>query len=160
MIFYCINYFQFKAGYDVEQSTSSTSNQGYLNIYMRTSKASTAYYDCRFDFLIPTDVDSGTLVVDQGTTKGNSASHSSGINNGCSGSNNISEYLAANPDAVLGVGNVELYSFVLNSGSTNQNNEGLKTCWSDISITTTDEGGDTTYIDIYEFTTLPSGVFN
>ncbi len=145
------------------QSTSSTTNQGYLNIYMRRSQGSTAYYDCRFDFLIPTDANEGTLTVNKDTPKGNSATFNGGNSNKCSESNTISEYLMENPDAVLGAGNagyVELlYAFVLSSGSTNQNNEGLKTCWSEISIATTD-GDDTTYVDIYEFTTLPPGVFN
>ncbi|KAK1743240.1 hypothetical protein QTG54_005861 [Skeletonema marinoi] len=151
---------EFKVGYDVvSPSTSSNSNQGYLNIYMRTGETSTAYYDCRFDFLVPTDEDSGTLLVDQDKQKGNSASHSSGDSNGCAESTTIKEYLAANSNAVLGVGNVEVYAFVLNTGSTNESNVDLKTCWSDITITTTD-GGDETYVDIYEFTTLPSGVFN
>ena len=74
---------------------------------------------------------------------------------GCAGSTTIKDYLAA----VLVVGHVEANAFVLNTGSTGQNNEGLKTCCADIYITTKD-GGDETYVDIYEFTTLPSGIFN
>ena len=102
---------------------------------------------------------SGTLSVDHDTPKDNSASQISGNSIGCAGSTTIKDYLAANPLAVLVVGNVEANAFVLNTGSTGQNNEGLKTCCADIYITTKD-GGDETYVDIYEFTTLPSGIFN
>ncbi|KAL7439483.1 hypothetical protein ACHAXM_007097 [Skeletonema potamos] len=60
--------------------------------------------------------------------------------------------LAANPNAVMGVGNGEKYAFVLNTGSTGQNNSGQHTCWSDVSIERVDAAG-TKFFDTYEFTT-------
>jgi hypothetical protein len=80
-----------------------------------------------------------------------------GDNNGCPGQSSttkitIKDYLTANPNAVMGVGNGEKYAFVLNTGSTNQDNSGQHTCWSDVSIERVDAAG-TKFFDTYEFTT-------
>lgn len=102
-------------------------NEGYVNLYMRSDPGDTNYYDCRLDFLIPNPsvFTSGEpireLVIDHTTTATSSTA-------GCGGSNSIGQYLAANTNAVLGVGNGEGYAFTLNTGSTNQNNFGLKVC--------------------------------
>eukprot|EP00984_Skeletonema_dohrnii_P014340 scaffold6002_cov70-Skeletonema_dohrnii-CCMP3373.AAC.3 len=55
-----------------------------------------------FDFLVPIDEDSGTLLVDQDFW--DSASHSSGNDNGCADSTTIKEYLVATRNTVLCVG--------------------------------------------------------
>ena len=58
----------------------------------------------------------------------------------------------------MGVGNGELYTFVLTTGSTNQAQEGLKTCWSNVSITVNDGSDPSTgviQVDQYAFDTLP-----
>ena len=102
-------------------------NEGYVNVYMR-SGVNTNFYDCRLDFLIQdtslfTSGDATReLVIDHTTT-----TTASGRSCGTS-PYSIGQYLANNPTAVFGVGNGELYTFTLDTGSTNQNNQGLKVC--------------------------------
>ena len=102
-------------------------NEGYVNVYMR-SGVNTNFYDCRLDFLIQvtslfTSGDATReLVIDHTTT-----TTSSGRSCGTSPFS-IGQYLANNPNAVLGVGNGELYTFTLDTGSTGQDNQGLKVC--------------------------------
>ena len=125
---------------------------GYLNMYLRVDENSTAYYDCNLDFnILPNEVGTGTLSVTPKTVV--SAARSSGNDNGCDGGTTIEDYLDANPDAVMGVGNGELYTFVLNTGSTKQDNENLEICWGDVSIKHVDEAGNI-YANTFEFTTL------
>jgi hypothetical protein len=133
---------EFKVDYDVIDSPGA--NTGYLNFYLRSAASNTNYYDCRFDFLIPNAVGRGTLAITPDTVK--SAS-------GGSCPSTIKDYLAANPNAVMGVGNGEKYAFVLVTGSTGQNNSGQHTCWSNVSIERVDAVG-TKFFDTYEFTTL------
>eukprot|EP00573_Skeletonema_grethae_P010410 CAMPEP_0201697318 /NCGR_PEP_ID=MMETSP0578-20130828/10683_1 /ASSEMBLY_ACC=CAM_ASM_000663 /TAXON_ID=267565 /ORGANISM="Skeletonema grethea, Strain CCMP 1804" /LENGTH=338 /DNA_ID=CAMNT_0048183463 /DNA_START=76 /DNA_END=1092 /DNA_ORIENTATION=+ len=149
---------KFSAGYDF-RSTSGGSG-GYLNLYLRVDGSSTAYYDCRLDFLIPNVEGTGTLVVTPETI-GSSNPRTTGTNpgddNGCPSPNgqiSIQDYLAANPDAVMGVGSGgELYAFVLNTGSTGQDNSGQEVCWSDVSIQYYDESG-AIQVESFEFTTI------
>ena len=54
----------------------------------------------------------------------------------------------------MGAGNGEFYTFTLDTGSTNQNDKGLKVCWSDVSITTDNGSGGATQIDNYAFAEL------
>jgi len=102
-------------------------NEGYVNVYMR-SGVNTNFYDCRLDFLIQdtslfTSGDATReLVIDHTTT-----TTASGRSCGTS-PYSIGQYLANNPTAVFGVGNGELYTFTLDTGSTNQNNQGLEVC--------------------------------
>jgi hypothetical protein len=135
---------EFKVDYDVIASPGT--NTGYLNFYLRSAASNTNYYDCRFDFLIPNVAGTGTLAITPDTVKSASGGAS------CGGSTTIKDYLTANPNAVMGVGNGEKYAFVLNTGSTNQNNSGQHTCWSDVSIERVDAAG-TKFFDTYEFTT-------
>ncbi len=135
---------KFSAGYDFRSVKGGSG--GYLNLYLRATD-NTNYYDCRLDFLIPNQVGSGTLVVTPETVPGSSR----GI--GCGGTPTIEQYLAANQDAVMGVGNGELYAFTLNTGSTNQDNSGQEICWSDVSIRTVDDAGNI-YATNFEFTLL------
>mmetsp|Transcript_38580 Transcript_38580/g.92925 ORF Transcript_38580/g.92925 Transcript_38580/m.92925 type:complete len:119 (+) Transcript_38580:997-1353(+) len=112
----------------------------------------TNYYDCRLDFLIsdtsvsipgdPTRV----LVIDQTTT-----TTSQGPAGSCGSTSpySIGGFLADNPNAVFGVGTPQLYTFTLDTGSTNMNNENLKVCWANVMITT----GDTEVVR-YAFDTL------
>ena len=105
---------------------STFKNEGYVNVYMR-SGVNTNFYDCRLDFLIhPSLFTSGDatreLVIDHTTT-----TTSSGRTCGTPPFS-IGQYLANNPNAVFGVGNGELYTFTLDSGSTGQDNQGLKVC--------------------------------
>ncbi len=147
---------KFSAGYDFRLPSGGSG--GYLNMYLRVGESSTAYYDCRLDFSIPNVVGSGTLVVTP-ETKGSSNQRTSGNNpgnpNGCpiDGQISIQDCLSDNPNAVIGVGNVEAYTFTLNGGSTNQNNDGQWICWSDVSIQIYDETG-AIQVQSFEFTTL------
>ena len=125
-------------------------------MYLRSAASSTNYFDCRFDFVIPdVVVESNTLVITP-DTNGVANKRTGSINAAGScegGTTTIKDYLTANPNAVMGVGNVEKYTFVLNTGSTNQNNSGQHMCWSDVVIQRVDEAG-TKFFDTYEFTTL------
>ena len=106
---------------------STFKNEGYVNVYMR-SEVNTNFYDCRLDFLIQdtslfTSGDATReLVIDHTTT-----TTSSGRTCGTP-PYSIGQYLANNPNAVFGVGNGELYTFTLDTGSTGQDNQGLKVC--------------------------------
>jgi hypothetical protein len=144
---------EFKVDYNV--ISAPTTNTGYLNMYLRSAATSTNYYDCRFDFVIPDVVESRTLQITP-DTNGVANKRTGSINAAGScegGTTTIKDYLTANPNAVMGVGNVEKYTFVLNTGSTNQNNSGQHMCWSDVVIQRVDEAG-TKFFDTYEFTTL------
>ena len=143
---------KFTVDYDVRSSTAS--NNGYLNMYLRSAD-NVVYYDCRFDFSIPDAVGTGTLEVTL-DTEGTAVPYSSGTNAGTSCNNALTTlraYLDANPNAVMGVGNGEPYTFVLNTGSTNEDNSGQETCWSDVAITRNDDTG-ATFVDAFEFTTI------
>jgi hypothetical protein len=147
---------KFSAGYDF-RSTSGGSG-GYLNLYLRVDGSSTAYYDCRLDFLIPNEVGSGTLVVTPetiGTSNPRTTGANPGNPNGCpnSGQISIQDYLSDNSAAVMGVGNGEFYAFTLNTGSRGQNNSGQEVCWSDVSIQYYDESG-AIQVESFEFTTI------
>ena len=138
---------KFSAGYDF-RSTGGGSG-GYLNLYMRATDNGN-YYDCRLDFSIPNVVGTGTLVVTPETVP---SSVSSTAATKCGGTPTIQQYLAANPGAVMGVGNGELYAFTLDTGSTGQNNSGQEICWSDVSFQRYDETGGI-IVKTWEFTTL------
>mmetsp|Transcript_18851 Transcript_18851/g.29540 ORF Transcript_18851/g.29540 Transcript_18851/m.29540 type:complete len:337 (-) Transcript_18851:141-1151(-) len=140
---------KFSAGYDF-RSVSGGSG-GYLNLYLRATDNGD-YYNCNFVFDIPNEVGTGTLVITPETVP--DSVRASGTNtNGCTGTPTIQDYVAANPGAVIGVGNGELYAFVLNTGSTNQDNNGQEICWSDVSIQYVDDVGNI-YANNFEFTLL------
>lgn len=121
-------------------------------MYLRVAD-NAEYYDCRFDYLLDNVVATGTLVITP-ETEGNAVARGSNSASGsCAGTTTLQAFLDANPDAVMGVGNGELYTFVLNTGSTNQDNENLEICWGDVSIKHVDEAG-TIYENLFEFTTL------
>ena len=110
---------------------STFKNEGYVNVYMRADPLTTTgdnFYDCRLDFLIQdtslfmSGDATRELVIDHTTT-----TTSSGRSCGKS-PYSIGQYLANNPNAVFGVGNGELYTFTSDTGSTNQDNQGLKVC--------------------------------
>jgi len=151
---------EFKVDYNVV-STAGNSG-GYPNMYVRTAAGRNTYYDCSFVFLIPNVAgSSGTFVITPETVIDSArrwTGTNPGDNNGCPGQSSptkitIKDYLAANPNAVMGVGNGEFYAFTLNTGSTGQNNNGQEICWSDVSIERVDAAG-TKFFDTYEFTTL------
>ena len=135
---------EFSVGYNYLAVGSGSG--GYLNMYLRVDETSTAYYDCRFNYLLDNVVATGTLVITPET-------EADSIGGSCGGTTTIEDYLAANPGAVMGVGNGELYTFVLNTGSTGQDNSGSEICWGDVSIKHVDEEG-TIYENLFEFTTL------
>jgi hypothetical protein len=144
---------EFSVGYDYRVTrTGGGGSGGYLNMYMRVDE-NAVYYDCNLSFSIPNEVGTGTLLVTPETVVSSVRTFSSGDANGCIAGTTIEDYLVANPDAVMGVGNGELYTFVLNTGSTNQDNENLEICWGDVSIKHVDEAG-TIYENLFEFTTL------
>ena len=102
-------------------------NEGYVNVYMR-SGVNTNFYDCRLDFLIQdtslfTSGDATREIVIDHTTTTTASGRSCGTS-----PYSIGQYLANNPTAVFGVGNGELYTFTLDTGSTGQNNQGLEVC--------------------------------
>ena len=106
---------------------STFKNEGYVNVYMR-SEVNTNFYDCRLDFLIQdtslfTSGDATRELVIDHTTTTTSSGRTCGTPRFW-----IGQYLANNPNAVFGVGNGELYTFTLDSGSTGQDNQGLKVC--------------------------------
>lgn len=146
---------EFSVGYNYLDVGSGSG--GYLNMYLRVNENSAVYYDCNLVFNIPNAVGTGTLLVTPETVGDTRTYTSGGVvlgnDNGCSGTTTIEDYLIANPDAVMGVGNGELYTFVLNTGSTGQDNENLEICWGDVSIKHVDEAG-TIYENLFEFTTL------
>ena len=134
---------KFSVGYDFRSVGGGSG--GYLNLYLRATDNGN-YYDCRLDFSIPNVVGTGTLVVTPETVPSSGSS-------GCGGTPTIEQYHADNPGAVMGVGNGELYAFVLNTGSTNQDNSGQEICWSDASVKRYDETG-AIIVKTWEFTTL------
>ncbi|KAK1738726.1 hypothetical protein QTG54_010756 [Skeletonema marinoi] len=142
---------EFSVGYDYRALGGGSG--GYLNMYLRVDETSTAYYDCNLVFNIPNAVGTGTLLVTPETVVSSARTFSSGDANGCIAGTTIEDYLAANEDAVMGVGNGELYTFALNTGSTDQDNSGSEICWGDVSIKHVDEAG-TVYATTFEFTTL------
>lgn len=148
---------KFSVGYDFR--TPSGGSGGYLNMYLRVDGSSTLYFDCRLDFSIPNVQGSGTLVVTPETiglsNQHNPSEGTPGNPNGCppNGQISIQDYLVANPYAVMGVGNIEAYTFTLNGGSTDQNNADQLICWSDVSIQIYDETG-AIQVQSFEFTTL------
>mmetsp|Transcript_25789 Transcript_25789/g.38447 ORF Transcript_25789/g.38447 Transcript_25789/m.38447 type:complete len:330 (+) Transcript_25789:133-1122(+) len=147
---------EFSVGYNYLAVGSGSG--GYLNMYLRVDETSTAYYDCNLVFsILPNEVGTGTLLVTPETVVSSARTFSSGNDNGndngCDEGTTIEDYLDANPGAVMGVGNGELYTFVLNTGSTGQDNSGSEICWGDVSIKHVDEEG-TIYENLFEFTTL------
>lgn len=89
------------------------------------------FYDCRLDFLAQDSslFTSGIreLVIDHTTTT-TSFKARNGDCGGASPPYSIGGFLAKYPNAKFGVGNGELYTFTLDSGSTNQDNQGLEVC--------------------------------
>ena len=116
-------------------STGSTfNNEAYVNVYMRTGEiADPNFYDCRLDFLAQdsslfTSGDATReLVIDHTTTTTSSGARNN-LSCGDSSPYSIGGFLAKYPNAVFGVGNGELYTFTLDTGSTNQDNQGLEVC--------------------------------
>ena len=115
---------------------STFKNEGYVNVYMRADPLTTTgdnFYDCRLDFLIQdtslfmSGDATRELVIDHTTTTTSSRARNS-FTCGDSSPPSIGGFLAKYPDAVFGVGNGELYSFTLDTGSTGQDNQGLKEC--------------------------------
>ena len=121
-------------------------------MYLHSEAGKTNFFDCRLDFLIPSTVGTGTLVVTKDTVAGNSDDGDTPAL-GCGGATTLQQYLDNNSGAVLGAGDSSqgsIYSFVLSTGSTNQNNNGLEVCWSNVAITTNTETTN------FEFSELPS----
>ena len=122
--------------YEIRSLGATSGNEGYVNVYMRadplTNTGNDNFYDCRLDFpiqdtsLFTSGDATRELVIDHTTT-----TTSFGARNGftCGTSPySIGQYPANNPNAVFGVGNGELYTFTLDTGSTNQDNQGLEVC--------------------------------
>jgi len=141
---------EFSVGYNYRALGGGSG--GYLNMYLRVAD-NAVYYDCNLTFNIPNEVGTGTLLVTPETVVSSARTFSSGDANGCIAGTTIEDYLVANPYAVMGVGNGELYTFALNTGSTGQDNENLEICWGDVSIKHVDEAGNI-YANTFEFTTL------
>ena len=110
-----------KLSVDYNVISTGGGSGGYVNFYLRTDGTSSEYFDCRIDYSIPNAVGTGTLEVFP-YTKGTANTWSTGNSNGCSGQISVLDYLDANSGAVMGVGNGELYTFVLNGGSSGQDN--------------------------------------
>lgn len=150
-----------KFSVDYNFVTTGGSSGGYLNLYLRTSgnAQNAIYFDCRLDFAIPNQQGEGTLEVHPYTlgtsNQWDPTSGTAGNDNGCPAGGQISilDYLADNPTAVMGVGTGESYAFVLNGGSTGQNNNGQEICWSDLSIQNYDDNGEI-IVKTWDFTTL------
>ena len=142
-----------KFSVDYNFISTGGSSGGYLNFYLRTDGTSSEYYDCRIDYSIPNAVGTGTLDVFP-YTKGTANTWSTGDSTGCSGQISVLDYLAVHQNVVMGVGNTELYTFVLNGGSTGQNNSGQEICWSDVSIQHYDDITGDILVTSYEFNTL------
>lgn len=141
---------EFSVGYDYRALGGGSG--GYLNMYLRVAD-NAEYYDCRFDFLLDNVVATGTLIITPETEGNAFARGSNSASGSCAGTTTLQAFLDANSDAVMGVGNGELYTFTLNTGSTGQDNSGLEICWGDVSIKHVDEEG-TIYENLFEFTTL------
>ena len=149
-------YREFKVDYDI---ITTGGNDGYVNLYVRTSSTRTTYYDCNFVFNTNGNVGSGQILINLDTPS-NSARRctSSGClggntadDTGCVNGNSLQDYITANSGAVMGVGNGEEYTHVLNTGSTNQDNIGSDVCWKDAVFALVDQNG-VQVINEYEFT--------
>lgn len=149
-------YREFKVDYDIK---SLGGNDGYVNLYVRVDSSRTTYYDCNFVFNTVGSVGSGQILINLDTPSNSARTCTStgclngntGINDGCLNGNSLNQYITANSDAVMGVGNGETYTHVLNTGSTNENNSGSDVCWKDAVFTRVDENG-VQVISEYEFT--------
>ena len=123
---------QFKVPYDIV-ATSSGSN-AYVNVYLRVNKDSTQYYDCNLTFEAPTTTSgsSGEILIDLTTSSDSARTRTGADNTGCTTGKSIQDYIDDNAAlsniAVMGVGNKEWYTFVINDGSTGQSNAGLSVC--------------------------------
>ena len=118
--------------YEVRSLGVSSGSEGYVNVYMR-SGVNTNFYDCRLDFLIQdtslfTSGGATREIVIDHTTTTTSFGARNGFTCGDSTPYSIGGFLAKYSDAVFGVGNGELYTFTLDTGSTNQDNQGLEVC--------------------------------
>ncbi len=122
---------QFKVPYDIV--TTSSGSNAYVNVYLRVNKDRTTYYDCNLTFNAPTTASgsSGEIFIDLTTSSTSARTRTGADNTGCVNGNSIQDYIDANSagtGAVMGVGNKEWYTFVINDGSTNQDNAGLSVC--------------------------------
>jgi len=149
------NFTEFSVEYEIRDlgtgSTGSTfNNEAYVNVYMRADPLTTTgdnFYDCRLDFLAQdsslfTSGDATRELVIDHTTTTTSFGKRNGFECGDSSPYSIGGFLSKYPDAVFGVGNGELYTFTLDTGSTGQDNQGLEVCWANVMISTTNEFGD------------------
>jgi len=148
---------QFSVEYDVRSpGASAVSNvfksEAYVNLYLRVDD-NTEFYDCRLDYLADPSLFStgGMIVIDPLTVANNARERTE---DGCGEANTIAGVLAAFPSAVMGVGNGELYAFTLDTGSTNQNDDGLVVAWSNVLLSTTDSVTGDTQLDGYKFKPL------
>jgi hypothetical protein len=131
---------QFKVPYDIV--TASSGSNAYVNVYLRVNKDRTTYYDCNLTFNAPTTTSgSSDEIVINIDTPSNSArkctstgclNGNTADNTGCENGKSIQDYISDNAAlsniAVMGVGNKEWYTFVINDGSTGQSNAGLSVC--------------------------------
>jgi hypothetical protein len=153
-------YREFKVDYEI---ISTGGNDGYVNLYVRVNSARTTYYDCNFVFNTDGNVGSGQILINLDTQSNSARTCTSsgclGTNTaddtGCVNGNSLQQYIDANAAnsnaAVMGVGNAETYTHVLNTGSTGQDNQGSDVCWKDAVFTRVDENG-VQVISEYEFT--------
>lgn len=128
--------------YKVFAPSTPHTNQVFLNIYTRNMLSSTAYYDCRFDYVFDatpvTDASSfKNFKVTLATVSDDAITHASTGGAGCGAAKTLQAYLAANPMAVIGVGRGELETLTFNTGQTGAGNEGgLGVCWDNVEIRT------------------------
>ena len=149
-------YREFKVDYDIK---STGGNDGYINLYVRVDSTRTTYFDCNFVFNTDGNVGSGQILINLDTpsnsartcTSAGCTGGATADTTGCVNGNSLQDYITANSGAVMGVGNGETYTHVLNTGSTGQNNQGSDVCWKDAVFTRVDEN-DVQIIDQYEFT--------
>jgi len=148
---------QFSVEYEVRSLGATSGNEAYVNLYLRVDD-NMEFYDCRLDYLADPSLFStggGMIVIDPLTVASPNPQTSTGYTgHGCGTANTIAEFLTEFPAAVMGVGNTELFAFTLDTGSTNQNNDGLVVAWSNVLLSTTDSGTGDTQLDGYKFKPL------
>lgn len=152
---------EFSVEYDIRSratlaTVGSFRSDAYVNLYLRVAD-NMEFYDCRLDYLADPSLFStgGMIVIDPETVASpNPRTSTTYTGPGCGGANTITGFLTEFSTAVMGVGNSELYAFTLDTGSTNQNDDGLVVAWSNVLLSTTDSVTGDTQLDGYKFKPL------
>lgn len=114
----------------------------FVTVYMKNpsrTPSPNSFFDCSMGFSVPTPITENQwkkLVIDKNTVSDNVRSRPPTSGSCGAGVNTIQKFIDfTGGEALLGVNNGELYSFVLVTGSTAQDNSNLEVCWSQPTLT-------------------------